>query len=124
VQFVNGDGSVDTFFDDITLLTTIDGPDEEAPTITSTRVSASRSTSRTIAATATTKYVLKITSRDKLSGVNRIQTRIGTKISTIKVDPSRLATHSIKFPPGKSSMYVRVIDVAGNASPWKKVKTA
>jgi len=124
VQFVNSDGSVETYFDDITLLTTIDGPDDEAPTITSTRVSASRSTSKTIAAAAVTKYVLKITSRDKLSGVNRIQTRIGTKISTIKVDPSRLATHSIKFPAGKTSMYVRVIDVAGNASPWKKVKTA
>lgn len=124
VQFVNGDGSVDTYFDDITLLTVIDGPDDEAPTIISTRVSASRSTSKTITATATTKYVLKITSRDKLSGVNRIQTRVGTKISTIKVDPSRLATHSIKFPAGKTSMYVRVIDVAGNASPWKKVKTA
>ena len=124
VQFVNSDGSVDTYFDDITLLTTIDGPDDEAPTITSTRVSASRSTSKTITAAAVTKYVLKITSRDKLSGVNRIQTRIGTKISTIKVDPSRLATHSIKFPAGKTSMYVRVIDVAGNASPWKMVKTS
>ena len=124
VQFVNSDGSVETYFDDITLLTTIDGPDDEAPTITSTKVSASRSTSKTITAAAVTKYVLKITSRDKLSGVNRIQTRIGTKISTIKVDPSRLATHSIKFPAGKTSMYVRVIDVAGNASPWKKVKTA
>jgi len=124
VQFVNDDGSVEIYFDDITLLTTIDGPDDEAPTITSTRVAASRSTSKTITAAAATKFVLKITSRDKLSGVNRIQTRIGTKISTIKVDPSRLATHSIKFPAGKTSMYVRVIDVAGNASPWKKVKTA
>ena len=124
VQFISGDGSVDTYFDDITLLTTIDGPDDEAPTITSTRVSASRSTSNTINAAAVTKYVLKITSRDKLSGVNRIQTRIDTKISTLKVDPTRLATHLIKFPAGKTSMYVRVIDVAGNASPWKKVKTA
>ena len=124
VQFINSDGSVETYFDDITLLTTIDGPDDEAPTITSTRVSASRSTSKTVTAAAVTKYVLKITSRDKLSGVNRIQTRIGTKISTIKVDPSRLSTHSIKFPAGKTSMYVRVIDVAGNASPWKMVKTS
>ncbi|MEY3147973.1 MAG: hypothetical protein RL688_1192 [Actinomycetota bacterium] len=73
-------------------------------------------------AVTVTKYVVNITTRDTLSGVNRIQTRIGTKISTIKVDPARLAAHSIKFPTGKKIMYIRVIDVAGNASPWKKVK--
>ena len=134
VQFINSDASVDIYTDSISLLTTIDGPDEEAPTITfdgpdeeaptitSIKVATSRPTIKTITAVAITKYVVNISTRDTLSGVNRIQTRIGTKISTIKVDPARLATHSIKFPTGKKIMYIRVIDVAGNASPWKKVK--
>ena len=122
VQFINSDTSVDIYSASISLLTTIDGPDEEAPTITSIKVATSRPTIKTMTAVTVTKYVVNITTRDTLSGVNRIQTRIGTKISAIKVDPARLATHSIKFPTGKKIMYIRVIDVAGNASPWKKVK--
>lgn len=122
VQFINSDASVDVHTASISLLTTIDGPDEEAPTITSIKVATSRPTIKTMTAVAITKYVVNITTRDTLSGVNRIQTRIGAKISTIKVDPARLATHSIKFPTGQKIMYIRVIDVSGNASPWKKVK--
>ena len=122
VQFINSDTSVDIYSASISLLTTIDGPDEEAPTITSIKVATSRPTIKTMTAVTVTKYVVNITTRDTLSGVNRIQTRIGAKISAIKVDPARLETHSIKFPTGKKIMYIRVIDVAGNASPWKKVK--
>jgi hypothetical protein len=119
VYFANGTSVI--YNDDITLITNVEIPDEEAPvieTLRATRVSA------TAQATARTKQqsAFAISVRDRRSGVTRIEMRVGNKRIIKKVDASRRATYNIAIPKGAKRFTIRVRDASGNYSKWRTVR--
>ena len=92
-----------TFQDDILL-------DTSAPTVTTATISA-----RSSAKSAT----VRVAATDSGSGVQQIQysgTKSTKKAKTLKLKKSR----SFKVKP-KNAKWVRAVDVAGNASKWKRI---
>lgn len=119
VYFANGSSVV--YSDDITLLTEVDVPDEEAPIIEALRSSRVAATAQATAQ-KTTSSRIAISVRDRRSGVTRIEMKAGARTIVTKVDASRRGTFNISIPRGSKSVLVRVRDAAGNYSKWKKVR--
>ncbi len=125
VQFISSTGKTTLYSDDISLETDVTVPDEEAPIITSLRAVTAQSMSVAGVATwATTpknmrKFIVGVA--DKLSGVTRIQTKVGTRIVTQKVDSLRNGEYSVSFARSVKTFSIRVIDRSGNASKWRKI---
>jgi alpha-tubulin suppressor-like RCC1 family protein len=123
VQFINGRGGAVLYTDEINLETNVDQVDEEAPIITSLRAV----TAQSMAIAGTPSRVAKNTRRfvvsvsDKISGVTRIQTKVGARIVTQKVDALRSGEYSLSFARTVKSFSIRVIDRKGNVSKWKKI---
>ena len=124
VQFINGRGTATLYTDEINLETNVDQVDEEAPIITSLRAVTAQSmaitgTSSTANTKNTRRFVVSVT--DKISGVTRIQTKVGSRVVTQKVDALRFGEYSLSFARTVKSFSIRVIDRSGNASKWKKI---
>ncbi len=121
VQFYFRNGSSEIYEDDINLLTDINSPDEEAPVVTAVRASKT-----VISAVGTAKISsvpsVSISTRDKLSGVVRIETKANGKITFTRVSAARRGTYIVQFPKGQRTMQIRVVDKAGNKSKWMTVK--
>ena len=119
VYFANGTSVV--YSDDITLLTNVEIPDEEAPIIETLRASRVAATAQATAQkTSTSKIAISV--RDRRSGVTRIEMKAGGRTIITKVDASRRGTFNISIPRGSKSVLVRVRDAAGNYSKWKSIR--
>lgn len=125
VQFINARGVPSLYEAEITLEADIAAVDEEAPVITSLRAVSSQSASKVSAASvASAKKNMRsfiVAVSDKNSGVTRIQTKVGARIVTQKVDAQRKGEYSLAFAKSVKSFSIRVIDREGNASKWKKI---
>ncbi|MEY4634071.1 MAG: hypothetical protein RLZ18_1443, partial [Actinomycetota bacterium] len=123
VQFINARGSAALYTDEINLETNVDQVDDEAPTITSLRAVTAQSMaiagSSPGIAKNSRRFVVSVS--DKISGVTRIQTKVGSRIVTQKVDALRSGEYSLSFARTVKSFSIRVIDRKGNASKWKKI---
>lgn len=123
VQFINARGTASLYTDYINLETNIDLIDDEAPTITALRAVTAQSmgvaSTTSSAAKNTRRFVVSVS--DKISGVTRIQTKVGARIVTQKVDALRSGEYSLSFARTVKSFSIRVIDRKGNASKWKKI---
>ena len=119
VYFANGTSVV--YSDDISLLTNVDVPDEEAPVIETLRASRVAATAQATAQ-KTSHSRIAISVRDRRSGVTRIEMKAGARTIVTKVDASRRGTFNISIPRGSKSVLVRVRDAAGNYSKWKKFR--
>jgi hypothetical protein len=124
VQFITARGVATLYTDEITLDTDVSIPDEEAPIITSLRSVTAQSLSLSgITSSAAGKNMRRfvVAVSDKVTGVTRIQTKVGARIITQKVDALRLGEYSLAFARTVKSFSIRVIDRSGNASKWKKI---
>lgn len=121
VQVYFADGTSVIYDDDITLITNVDVPDEEAPIIEALRSSRVAATAQA-AAQKTSSSRIAISVRDRRSGVTRIEMKIGARTIVTKVDASRRGTFNVTIPRGAKSVVVRVRDAAGNYSKWKTVR--
>ena len=119
VYFANGSSVV--YSDDITLVTNVEVPDEEAPIIETLRSSRVAATAQATAQKSTSSRIA-ISVRDRRSGVTRIEMKAGARTIVTKVDASRRGTFNVSIPRGAKSVVVRVRDAAGNYSKWKKVR--
>ncbi len=121
VQFYFRNGTSATYEDDITLVTDIVSPDDEAPVVRAmsaakTLVSSVGTVKKTSTPTVT------ISARDKMSGVVRIEIKAQNRTSSLRVSAARRGTYVVAFPKGQRTMQIRVIDKAGNKSKWITVK--
>jgi Tol biopolymer transport system component len=117
VRFTGGESGRETYTDDIVL-------DETQPAVQSatatpigggSKASASRTRAR--------KYRVRIRARDAVTGIAAIQvsnTRRAGKLRSVK--KARKFTGSVVFKSKGSRIYVRVRDVAGNFSRWRKAR--
>ncbi len=124
VQFINARGIATLYTDTIALETDTSIPDEEAPIITSLRAVTAQSLSVSgISSSAIGKNLRRfvVSVSDKASGVTRIQTKVGARIVTQKVDALRTGSYSLAFARTVKSFSIRVIDRTGNASKWRKI---
>jgi len=107
-----------TLSDDIIL-------DQTAPTTSAATIARSSSargvTAALAASTKKGRYTLRVTAKDKLSGVKRLQlapTRSAKHASTVTYK------RAIVLKSASKAKWVRVFDRAGNASKWRAVKPA
>jgi hypothetical protein len=59
--------------------------------------------------------------KDNKSGVAKTQISFSPKGQVIKTLPYR-TSFKVKIPKATKYVYIRVLDRAGNMSPWKRVK--
>jgi alpha-tubulin suppressor-like RCC1 family protein/phosphodiesterase/alkaline phosphatase D-like protein len=119
VYFANGTSTI--YSDSISLLSSVDIPDDEAPIIEALRSSRVTATAQTTTQRTSTSQVA-ISVSDRRSGVTRIETRASGRTVITKVDAARRGTYSIAIPRGAKTVAVRVRDAAGNYSKWRTVK--
>ena len=124
VEFISASGRAVLYTDDITLETDTTIPDEEAPVITTVRAVTAQSMSVSGISNASSaknvrRFVVAVS--DKMSGVTRIQTKVGARVVTQKVDALRAGEYSLSFARSVKSFSVRVIDRSGNVSKWRKI---
>jgi len=116
--YVRFGSSSQTFTDDIIL-------DQTAPTTSAATIAQASSARGVTASLAASKkkgrYTLRVTAKDKLSGVKRLQlapTRSAKRASTVTYK------RAIVLKSAAKAKWVRVFDRAGNASKWRAVKPA
>lgn len=118
VQFYFRDGSSVVHEDAITLLTDVISSNGDAPVMT-----ALSSTKTVISAFGSARASsVSISTRDKLSGVVRIETKVKGKITSARVNTARRGAYIVHFPKGQRIMQIRVVYKTGNKSKWTIVK--
>lgn len=123
VQVIYRQG-VATFSDSIILITESDSPDEDAPVIEDVEVSRASATAQGRVTAAAAVRHISITTRDRRSGVTRIEVRAAGRRIVARVDAQRRGTHSVALPRGSRTAQVRVRDAAGNFSQWRTVRVS
>ena len=117
VQFYFRNGTSAVYEDDIYLMTDVTTPDDEAPVVTAMSTAKTRIAAAATAKTKSASTVM-ISTRDKMSGVVRIDTKVQNRVTSTRVDAARRGTYTVSFPRGQYKMQIRVIDKAGNKSKW------
>jgi hypothetical protein len=126
VQFIDSVGRVTTYTDDILLFSDLSEEDTTAPVVVALRVISAKTASVGVSATRSNEVVKRsvvVSARDARSGIAKVQTRIGSKIYSVKVDAARSGKYLVAFPARVTTMQIRVVDRAGNVSSWAKVKS-
>ena len=120
VQVYLANGQTLVFEDTIILLTNVDVPDGDAPIIESLQSVRASAATATTASRARAASAFTITTRDRRSGVTRIEMKVGKRIIVTKVDATRHGSYTVALPRGAKVVRVRLRDAAGNYSAWKK----
>lgn len=122
VQVYLANGQFLVYEDTITLITNVDVPDNDAPVIETLRSVRSSTATATASSSSRTKAVsaFTITTRDRRSGVTRIEMKVGNRTIVTKVDATRRGSYTVALPRGAKVVRVRLRDAAGNYSAWKK----
>ncbi len=113
VRFRGGETTTPNYQDDIIL-------DETAPTVTSAQVLAPGAASGSAAtvSAAARRFVVRIRASDRTSGVGKVQ------ITNNRRRPGTLRRFSrrVSFRGRAAPVWVRVLDRAGNRSPWRRAR--
>ena len=119
VKFVSRLGSTSTpYLDDIILDTT-------APTMTSaTATSTTSSPSAVTAAAARGGVRMTVRASDKNSGIGKVQVKTSSRgrVTDVPTSNPRATSRTVRINTTKKSLWVRVVDRAGNVSKWVAVK--
>lgn len=121
VQFISPEGATTQYSDSIEVLT--DEPTPPTTTVPDVTIARNFSASQPVVVATSSAPVRSATvmPRQKQSNVVRIQTKIGTKISTRTVVASRVGKYVIVFPKGIKTMNVRFISKSGSVSAWSRI---
>ena len=122
VQFVDASGNYSRIYSDSILLETPDtgeedgGEDTIAPEVSAARVT------RVAASSAQSRGPkVSITGRDSFSGIVSVQVRTGSRTVRHAVTATRSLSAAFTVP-ARGAVWVRLVDAAGNASKWRKVR--
>jgi len=92
-------------------------PDDAAPVVSSARmVSASASAAGRVTGPRAT-----VSGRDLRSGISRVEFRSGKRVTVHRVASVNSLNRSFAVP-ARASLWVRLVDAAGNASRWMRVR--
>lgn len=120
VEYIGANGSRSVYSDDITLLDNPGGNDVDAPVVTLARSSRVGAAAATIGTRSS--RTVRVSVSDRRSGVNRVEVRANGRVTRTRVEPLRRAVYSIALPKGNGAAWVRVLDVAGHASKWVRLR--
>ena len=123
VRFRGGESGRETYTDDIIL-------DERPPQVAATTLAPRRAKGKSAVAAAAASSQLRVTGKDDNAGIGEVvvaRHRGGKPIAAKRLARrnargKRTATTTLRVSRGLRTVYVRVIDVAGNASKWKVVR--
>ena len=123
VQFLDRNGAVVmTASDSIDLLGREPDPQPDEPDDTAPVVSSARLTSASASAAGRGPGPrATVTGHDGLSGIVRVEFRSGRKFTVHRIG-SVAALRQSFVVPGRASLWVRLVDAAGNASRWVRVR--
>jgi len=122
VQVYLSNGQSVIYSDNITLRTSVQGPDRIAPVIESLKTVRSSSKIHTSRRNSATISRFAVTVSDHKSGVNRIELRVGNRKILRKVEATRRGTFAFAIPKGAKFIRVRVRDTSGNFSQWRTLR--
>lgn len=122
VQVYLSNGKTFIYSDSITLRTSAQGPDRAAPVIHSLKTVRSSSQVQSSRRNSSTVSQFRVAVRDRRSGVNHIELRVGNRKIVRRVEATRRGSFAIEVPQGALTIRVRVRDAAGNFSKWKTLR--